>query len=825
MKIAILCGGPSLERGISLNSARSVCDHLQSDHIEVVPIYFDQKKKAYQISRSQLYSNTPSDFDFKLAAHSKFLTASALLKLLKTVDLVFPVMHGALGEDGQIQSYLRKNKIPFVGSPEEACKLAFDKFTANEFIRKNGFFAPPSIVLKAHLKDHKKLLTNFFNEHHIKRAIVKPATGGSSIAVYSVSTALEAFEKAQEIFSKRVDTRVVIEPFCEGTEFTVIILQNRFGLPVAVMPSEIDISYKDHQIFDYRKKYLATRQVTYHCPPRFSDEEIEKIQIQAEQLFTLFGMQDFARFDGWLLPDGNLWFSDFNPISGMEQNSFLFMQAARIGMSHSDVLRYIVKSACRRQGLELRAGSSELGVSTKILPAPSSKLPAKKKVSVLFGGDTAERQVSVMSGTNVWLKLRNSQKYEPTPYLLDPYHNVWKLPYALTLNHTVEEILETCLSAQKDEVRLRDLIRQVTHRLSVEEGELSQTWFVPEKMTLKQFISQAEFVFIGLHGGIGENGELQEMLEKAGKPFNGSGSKASRLCMDKFQTGQTLLPLKQEGIHVAEKKLEKISSFKLFKPLDFKRYWNQLTQDLGSPTVIVKPVGDGCSAGVARLFSASDLQTYLSFAQKKAACIPANSLTDQHGLIDMPTEALKELLFEQFIVTDKVRVIHSKLKWEEKTNWIEITMGISEQLGAISWELGAKKSSYSQLPTPNSQLRAMAPSLTVALGNVLSLEEKFQGGTGVNITPPPQPFVKLSAIKKAQARMELVAQALGIRGYARIDAFMHRHTGELIVIEANSTPALTPSTVIYHQALEEKPPLYPMEFLERVVEVGEGRYN
>ena len=173
------------------------------------------------------------------------------------------------------------------------------------------------------------------------------------------------------------------------------------------MPSEIEISYEDHNIFDYRKKYLASRQVTYHCPPRFNNDVIEKIQIQAEQLFALLGMQDFARFDGWLMKDGNIWFSDFNPISGMEQNSFLFMQSSRIGMSHSDTLRYIVKSASRRQGIEF----------PMIEKVSKNSQQNKSKINVLFGGKTAERQVSVMSGTNVWLKLLNSDKI-PTGTLL-----------------------------------------------------------------------------------------------------------------------------------------------------------------------------------------------------------------------------------------------------------------------------------------------------------------------------------------------------------------------------------------------------------------------
>jgi D-alanine--D-alanine ligase len=798
LKVALLCGGPSLERGISLNSARSVCDHLQSDEIEILPVYFDHLKNPYRISRAQLYSNTPSDFDFKLKTSAKPLTETAFTKFLKTVDLAFPVMHGPFGEDGQIQRLLEAHGCPFIGSPEEACKIAFDKYTANEFIKKHGFYTLPSVLLKSHLKDHKKIIDKFFADYKITRAIVKPATGGSSIAVYSVSTEKEALEKAREIFSKRVDTRVVIEPFCKGTEFTVILLQNRFGMPVAVMPSEIEISYEDHQIFDYRKKYLATRQVTYHCPPRFNDQTIEKIQIQAEQLFTLLGMKDFARFDGWLLPDGNIWFSDFNPISGMEQNSFLFMQSSRIGMSHRDVLKYIIKSACRRYQIKFPCEAGpQRSTSHSEARATAKHEPQRSTINVLFGGKTAERQVSVMSGTNVWLKLKRSEKYNPEPYLLDTNHSVWHLPYALTLNHTVEEIMQSCISARKDEKRLHELIGRVIKKLHPEESEITEPWFFPEKMTINRFIRKSGYVFIGLHGGIGEDGTLQKMLECAKVPFNGSGSKASKLCMNKYRTGETIKQLEKEGIHSALKKLESLKTFQAFKSVDYKRYWKEMALEIGSPTIIVKPIDDGCSAGIARLYGPKDLEIYVRYALKHAPMIPIGHLRGQHGIIDMPAKRMLNVMFEQFIVTDKVRVIGNRIKWKERSEWIEITMGVIQK---------------------GNEMKAMSPSITVAVGNILSLEEKFQGGTGVNITPPPAPYVKPSAVKKAMARMEKVAKVLGLKGYARIDAFMHTKTGELIIIEANTTPGLTPSTVIFHQALAEKPPMYPTEFLEKIIE-------
>jgi hypothetical protein len=74
-----------------------------------------------------------------------------------------------------------------------------------------------------------------------------------------------------------------------------------------------------------------------------------------------------------------------------------------------------------------------------------------------------------------------------------------------------------------------------------------------------------------------------------------------------------------------------------------------------------------------------------------------------------------------------------------------------------------------------------------------------QGGTGVNLTPPPPQLVSPAALQAAQRRIEAAANALGIQGFARLDAFMHADTGEVVVIEANTVPGMTPSTVLFHQ--------------------------
>ena len=98
-----------------------------------------------------------------------------------------------------------------------------------------------------------------------------------------------------------------------------------------------------------------------------------------------------------------------------------------------------------------------------------------------------------------------------------------------------------------------------------------------------------------------------------------------------------------------------------------------------------------------------------------------------------------------------------------------------------------------------------------------TVEEKFQGGTGVNITPPPSEIISSKNIAKVKNLIEKIAQKIGIRGYARIDVFVQIKTGNVIVIEINTLPGLTPSTVIFHQALAENPPIYPLKLLEKII--------
>jgi hypothetical protein len=759
-------------------------DHLQPLGIDIIPFYCDTQKRFYKLQPSQLYSNTPSDFDFKLSQTAQPLLESELVSALHAADLVFPAMHGEFGEDGEVQEFLERHDIPFVGSPSSACRLMFDKAIANQHLAKHGYATLPHTHIDQSDSDAERAekLCLFFDQHHLAKAVVKPSNGGSSLGIATVTDVTSALARVDDVFTEGHGTAALIEPFCDGQEFTVVVTVGVDGEPVALIPTEIALSGGD--IFSFRHKYLPTCHVEYHCPPRFGDDVVMTIQKTAETLFRFFGMRDFARLDGWLMTDGQVLFSDFNPISGMEQNSFLFIQASRAGLTHGEMLRHVVQAAAHRYGISWHDKSEPKNLKAK-------------SVRVLFGGDTAERQVSLMSGTNVWLKLRHHPDYNPEPYLLRDGADVWHLPYGYTLNHTVEEILLHCAEAKHIEERLRNLVPSLRQRLGLPPQD-ANTLTMPRRMSLDEFCTEAgrdnAFVFIALHGGIGEDGTMQAKLDSFGLAYNGSGVMASKLCMDKNTTGAIICALNDPQLTAAAKLRIHISG-------DPRKLWAEAMKTFGTDDILIKPQADGCSAGVARLASAEELKIYLKALAAHQPLLPPATLKHQPNAIELPPHA-DDLLLEPFIVTDMIRVRDLQLVHQPKTGWIEFTVGVTEQAR---------------------NYHALSPSITVAEDAVLSLEEKFQGGTGVNLTPPPTTIITSEQTSLIKSKIESTAKALGIEGYARIDVFFNTRTNVVMVIEANSLPGLTASTVIFHQALAEHPPLSPRDFLGRLVAFGVER--
>ena len=322
----------------------------------------------------------------------------------------------------------------------------------------------------------------------------------------------------------------------------------------------------------------------------------------------------------------------------------------------------------------------------------------------------------------------------------------------------------------------------------------------PRCMSLDRFCEEAAaenaFVFIALHGGEGEDGRIQAVLNKYSLAYNGSDVKASELCMDKYTTGLVISKLHDIQLISAPKLL--ILANHSGKANEI---WDDAIRAFGTSDILIKPQADGCSAGVVRLKSAEDLKLYLEALDRGNTTLKANTLACQPTIVELPVH-VDHVILEPYIVTDEIYVSGLDLVHKRRTGWVELTIGVLEDAG---------------------NYHALTPSITIAQTNVLSLEEKFQGGTGVNLTPPPDTMISTEQIDLIKAKVEKAAQALDIQGYARIDIFFNAKSNQAMLIEANSLPGLTPSTVIYHQALAERPPLYPQIFLSKLIDLGTKR--
>ncbi|KAK6231125.1 D-alanine--D-alanine ligase [Theobroma cacao] len=351
------------------------------------------------------------------------------------------------------------------------------------------------------------------------------------------------------------------------------------------------------------------------------------------------------------------------------------------------------------------------------------------------------------------------------------------------------------------------------------EGLKKHGWFMgfditdqqPVRYSLKEWIKFAKeveaTVFISVHGGIGEDGTLQSLLEAEEIPYSGPGVKASKICMDKVATSLALNHLGDMGVLTINKDVKRKEE--LLK-MPILQTWHDLTSKLQCETLCIKPARDGCSTGVARLCCAEDLAVYAKAVDDCLLRIPPNSFSKAHGMIEMPNPPPELLIFEPFVETDEI-VVSSKtatansqhLLWKGHSRWVEVTVGVIGKRGSM---------------------HSLSPSITVKeTGDILSLEEKFQGGTGINLTPPPVSIMSNEVLGRCKQRIELIANTLQLEGFSRMDAFVNVDSGEVLVIEVNTVPGMTPSTVLIHQALAEQPPMYPHQFFRSLLDLASER--
>ena len=780
--IGIICAGPSQERGISLNSARTLQDHLDTDKTQTKIYFVCQNLNFFLINSSNLYSNTPSDFDFKIKDIAQPIAPEGLHKELQSCDILFPVIHGHFGEDGTLQALLEKANVAFVGSQSQACMNAYLKNNAQDQLKKNGFPTIGHLNIDKHTTEAQ--IHEFWKTHCLNEAIIKPTNSGSSIDVIKLNSMKELKDRKAQLLNNHHTLQ--LQPFCTLTEVTMIVITTKNQQPVALLPTETRLQITKTGIFDYRSKYLPTNACRHHTPAKISDTDLIKIRRQAENIFKLFNLKDFARLDGWVCPKKGFVCCDINIISGFEENSFLFKQASTCGMNHRETITKILESASHRQNIALPETQKRQATH-------------KKPIFVIFGGASSERQVSLMSGRNIWFKLENSKQFKPIPFFMDKQHKVWQLPYGLFLHHTVEEISDDIESFTENSDAIQGVITEIQETLNISTAPMS----TPKSMSIQTWIQLAKqqnaSVLLGLHGGIGENGTLQRELSEHNIPFNGSEPYSAALCMDKNQTIQAIQRLSHPDILTQKQHILTVKDLENIHTSDHTeatKIWQEAMSDSKhNSTMIIKPLSDGCSSGIVCLSNATDLKTYAAMIILDKKQANAHTFHNQPTPIELPTHS-HAFLIENYIQTDSIKINNAELEHQQAFGWHELTIVIRENKGTY---------------------QAYNPSITVKEHAVLSVEEKFQGGTGINLTPPPEEIISKAQCDHIKSLSCNIAKQLNIKQYARLDIFYNTMKEKIQLIEANTLPALTPSTVLFQQALAETPPIQPREFLEALI--------
>lgn len=591
---------------------------------------------------------------------------------------------------------------------------------------------------------------------------------------------LEAYEN---------ETAVVIEEFINGREFSCIVIRDEHGNPLALPPTEIK---KSTELFDYRSKYLPGLSHK-ETPIQASEVIIGEIREACTALFDYFGFNVYARIDGFVTRDGEIFLNDPNTTSGMMPSSFFFHQAAEIGLNPSQFLTYIIRTSLAERASHHPSDTGSAGLLAKVdegLQNAASNETQRKKTGVIMGGYSYERHISMESGRNIYEKLSSSEEYEPIPLFLVKENEqlvLYKMPLNLMLKDNADDIREKVTHFEPNPV-LEDIIAEAAGLTAIYAPKGAV--FEPEKIELSALRNYCDGVFIALHGRPGEDGTLQQELRKYGLYYNGSDSASSAITINKYTTNEKL---RQAGFLVADHRLVQRSDW----DANASGIEQEIIAQFGLP-LIAKPSDDGCSAAVRKVKSPEELHHFMR-AIFRDEPVPTEEMRTPLGLLgneEFPKKT--ELLIEKFI--DK----------SDAARFMEVTGGMLTHLkpdGSLEYEI-------------------FEPSESLAETEILSLEEKFLAGQGQNITPS-----RFSSDANEQKRistevrqtLEKVAKTLNVTGYCRIDAFVKIYADgrvETVIIEVNSLPGMTPATCIYHQAAING--YKPFEFIREILTFGEN---
>ena len=296
-KVAVLMGGWSAEREVSLKSGHAVLEALQASGIDAHGI---------DVQQHDFYRNMQEG----------------------QYDRAFIVMHGRGGEDGVMQGALEVLNIPYTGSGVLASAIAMDKLRCKQLLEGVGLPTPPYMVLEENSDSDYVVATLGLP------LMVKPALEGSSIGMTKVVES-EQLKQAWHTASQ-YGSEVIVEKWITGAEYTVAVLGEK-ALPAIKLETKRDF-------YDYFAKYQAN-DTRYICPCGLSEEKEGQLQRLALAAFKAIGAKGWGRVDILTSQDGQPWVIELNTVPGMTDHSLVPMAAKQAGMNFQQLVVSILENS------------------------------------------------------------------------------------------------------------------------------------------------------------------------------------------------------------------------------------------------------------------------------------------------------------------------------------------------------------------------------------------------------------------------------------------------------------------------------------------------
>ena len=299
--IAVLCGGWSEERLISLKSGDSVYKCLKENGYEVSKI---DVKTASEAFNKELYS--------------KF-------------DLVFILLHGRGGEDGEIQKFFEENDIVFTGSNSQSSRITMNKIKTKEIWKKNNIKTPEYFIYEENFQ--------IDNLSSFEKWVIKPNLEGSSngISFYKNLEGKEDFQKKINL-AKKYDDSILIERFIDGKEITVPIINKRCLTPIHIIP--------EGEFYDFDAKYISNK--TKYLEYAIESERLDILNNLVIKAYELVGAENWGRID--IIDDGKDYFLiELNSVPGMTETSLVPKSSHLSGISYLELLESIMEDALAKK--------------------------------------------------------------------------------------------------------------------------------------------------------------------------------------------------------------------------------------------------------------------------------------------------------------------------------------------------------------------------------------------------------------------------------------------------------------------------------------------